>query len=167
MAKIKMGRWEYTEQELANMFDEATIHGKLASSVEPQAESVYYDRATNRVVVDLKNGATFIFPSQLAEGLRDGAADDIAQVELGPRGASLHWDKLNVDFSLVGLMSGVFGSKLWMAKLGRNGGGAKTKPDVSRLGGKGVGGSNRDLKRTPSRRKIAKQRHPGRAQGRP
>jgi len=166
MAKVKMGRWEYTEQELANMFDEATIRGNLASSVEPQAKSVYYDRATNRVVVDLKNGATFIFPSGLAEGLRDAATDDIAKVELGPRGASLRWDKLDVDFSIVGLMSGVFGSKVWMAKLGRKGGGAKTKPEVSRSGGKRAMDSNRELKRTPSRRKLAKP-HPGRTQERP
>jgi len=167
MAKVKMGRWEYTEQELANMFDEATIRGRLASSVEPQARSVYYDRATNRVVVDLKNGATFIFPCVLAEGLRDAAANDIAKVELGPRGASLRWDRLDIDFSIVGLMSGVFGSKLWMAKLGRRGGGAKTKPEVSRSVGKRAVDSSRDLERTPRRRKLAKQPLSGRAQQRP
>src|SRR6185295_625010 len=99
--------------------------GRIASTVEPQAKSAHYDRATNRVVVELKNGATFIFPCKLAQGLSGASPDDLAMVELGPRGASLHWEKLDVDFSIVGLMSGAFGTKSWMAKLERKGGGGK------------------------------------------
>jgi hypothetical protein len=68
MAKVKLGRWEYTEREIEEMFDEATVRGRLAFKVEAQAKSAHYDRATNRVVVDLKNGATFIFPCKLAQG---------------------------------------------------------------------------------------------------
>ena len=167
MAKVKMGRWEYTEQELARMLDEAMVRGKLASALEPQAESAHYDRATKRLVVDLKNGATFIFPSELAQGLSDALADDIAQVELGPRGASLHWKTLDVDFSIVGLMSGVFGSKVWMNKLRRKREGGKAGSNVSRFSGIGPGRVQRDPERTPSRTKLDKSRRSGGAQGRP
>lgn len=101
MVKAKMGRWEYTERELRSMFDAATVRGRIASAVEPQAKSARYDRANNRVVIELKNGATFIFPCKLAQGLSGASADDLALVELGPRGASLHWEKLDVDFRLL------------------------------------------------------------------
>jgi Protein of unknown function (DUF2442) len=154
MAKVKMGRWEYTEQELESMFDEATIRGKLASAVEPQAKSAHYDRANKRVVVELKNGATFIFPSELAQGLSGASANDTAQVELGPRGASLHWEKLDVDFSIVGLMSGVFGNKAWMTKLKRDGGSGKKRAKLSRAAVRDVARPNRNGKRTPSRSKL-------------
>jgi Protein of unknown function (DUF2442) len=163
MAKVKMGRWEYTEQEMEKMFDEATIRGKLASTTEPQAKSVHYDRGTNRVIVDLKNGATFIFPCELAEGLRDASAVDLNRVVLGPRGASLHWEKLDVDFSITGLMSGIFGTKAWMARLQRKGDSGKTKPRHSRSAGKEANPSP-DVKRTPGRSKHAKGLHSGRAQ---
>lgn len=153
MANVKMGRWAYTEQELESMFDEATIRGRLASRVEPQAKSAHYDGANNRVVVELKNGATFIFPCKLAQGLSGASADDLALVELGPRGASLHWETLDVDFSIVGLMSGVFGNKAWMAKLERNGGGRKKKP---RIPGAKRTRPVQDLKEVPRRNKTAK-----------
>lgn len=86
MAKVKMGKWEYTERELESMFDEATVRGRLASKAELQAKSAHYDPATKRVVVELKNGATFIFPCELAQGLSRASVDDLALVELGPRG---------------------------------------------------------------------------------
>lgn len=161
MAKVKMGRWEYTEQELDNMFNEATVRGKLASRVEPQAKAAHYERATNRVVVDLKNGATFIFPCALAQGLSGASADDLELVELGPRGASVHWEKLDVDFSIVGLMSGVFGNKSWMAKLERNGGGGKTKsPMLPVTRGRSV----QSLTQAPTKSKTEKHLRHGKEQ---
>ncbi len=164
MAKVKAGRWVYTEREIEKMLDEATVRGRLASKVEPQAKSAHYDRATSRVVVELKNGATFIFPCELAQGLSGASVDDLALVELGPRGASLHWEKLDVDFSIVGLMSGVFGNKRWMTKLERKGGGGKGKLMMSaaRRGARSIQG----VKQTPSRSKLAKHLRQGKAQER-
>jgi uncharacterized protein DUF2442 len=163
MAKVKMNRWKYTERELGKMFDEATVRSRIASAVEPQAKSAHYDRATNRVVVELKNGATFIFPCKLAQGLSDESADDLALVELGPRGASLHWEKLDVDFSIVGLMSGVFGNKAWMSKLERNGGGGNRKPLVP---GTRRARPSQELKQTSRRSKTAKPLRQDKAQDR-
>jgi hypothetical protein len=67
--------------------------------------------------VDLKNGITFLLPCALVQGLAEAGPEEIAQVRLGPRGASLHWEKLNVDFSLAGLMAGDFGTQAWMDEL--------------------------------------------------
>lgn len=155
MAKARMGRWEYTEQELDRMFDEATIKGKLAATVEPQAKSVHFDPATNRIVVDLKNGATFIFPCQSVQGLSGASAQDIAGVKLGPRGASLHWERMDLDFSIVGLMSGVFGTKAWMKSLARAGGRGKREPAVATDAYAGSP-ADRDPKRTSKRAKSSR-----------
>jgi hypothetical protein len=56
---------------------------------ELQAKSVRYDRDTRLTVVDLKNGGTFIFPPRLGEGLAAASPEEIAEVELGPRGGVL------------------------------------------------------------------------------
>jgi hypothetical protein len=161
MAKARMGRWEYTEQELDRMFDEATIRGKLAATVEPQAKSVHYDHETNRVVVDLKNGATFIFPCELVQGLGGASAHDIAQVELGSRGASLHWEKLDLDFSVVGLMSGVFGNKAWMKSLEHSGGRGKAGSGIGPIGVTDSARVDQNHKRSSKRAKLAKSPRAG------
>jgi hypothetical protein len=81
-------------------------------------------------VVDLKNGATFIFPCRLVQGLRGASPADIEQVKLGPRGSALYWDNIGVDFSLASLMAGIFGTRAWMSEIarenGRKGGRAKS-----------------------------------------
>ena len=38
------------------------------------------------------------------------------------KGAGLHWPALDVDLTVPGLVSGIFGSKTWMSELGRAGG---------------------------------------------
>ena len=116
MSKVKFGKWEYSDEELKAQFAKATQNGERAMRDEPNARSVYYDRSSNRIIIDLKNGATFIVPCELLQGLADASPDDIALVELGPRGAALHWQKLDVDFSIEGLMSGRFGTKSWMLR---------------------------------------------------
>lgn len=149
MAKVKFGRWEYTDEELERQFEEATKRGEEAEHSEPRAKSVHYDRTSNRLVIELTNGATFIVPCELLQGLRDASPEDIAGVKLGPRGAALFWDKLDVDFSLPGLMAGRFGNKAWMAELGRQGVRAKleTKPPAAPVNKKKSGRPLQEQKR--------------------
>ena len=92
-----------------------------ADRIEPRAKSARYDRRTIRIVVELRNGATFIFPAELAQGLAGASAKDLAEVKITPSGAGLRWPNLDADFSLPNLLAGEFGSKSWMAKMARNG----------------------------------------------
>ena len=114
---LKAGKWTYTEAELEQMFAEATRRGEESLKTEIQARHAYYDYATNRLVIELKNGAIHSVPCHLLQGLHEADPLDIAAVELGLRGASLHWEKLNWDFTVGGLVRGIFGSKKWMEQL--------------------------------------------------
>ena len=62
----------------------------------------------------------------------------IAGVQLGARGASLHWEALDVSFSLTGLLAGIFGTRAWMQEVGRRGGSTKSaaKAAAARANGK-------------------------------
>ncbi len=131
MAKVKIGKWEIDEAELDRQHAEAVKRGKERIATEPQASTVNYDRASDRLVIELKNGTTFIVPCELVQGLRGAAPDDIAAVELTPRGAALHWGKLDVDISLAGLLAGVFGTKAWMTELDRKSRSVTAKAKVS------------------------------------
>ena len=97
-------------------FDAAQKRGRLAQLNEPRAAAARYDLQLERVVVELTNGCTFTFPPHLAQGLEDATGDHLAQVEILGLGYGLHWEELDADLSIPGLLAGLFGTKAYMAK---------------------------------------------------
>lgn len=76
-----------------------------------------YDAATGRVLVDLENGCSFAFRARMADGLGSAPDADLADVEILGAGYGLHWEKLDVDLSVPGLLTGLFGTKAHMDRL--------------------------------------------------
>ena len=111
---------ELTREELTA----ARAAGHLRRATEPHASSARYDRKSHRIVVELESGATFTFPPHLVEGLDDATAEELADIELLGDGFGLHWEQLDVDYTVPGLVNGIFGTARWMA--GR--GGRATSP---------------------------------------
>lgn len=75
--------------------------------------SVRFEAASARVIVDFTNGASFMFPARALEGLQDATVQQMADVELlGETG--LHWESLDIDYTISGLMNGIFGSRTFM-----------------------------------------------------
>ncbi|WP_374532253.1 DUF2442 domain-containing protein [Phenylobacterium sp.] len=97
--------------------DAALARGRSARASEPRAAKARYDRKTGRVVVELTNGCTFAFPPRLVQGLETAADDQLAAIEILGQGYGLHWEALDVDISVPGLMAGIFGTKAYMARL--------------------------------------------------
>jgi hypothetical protein len=83
----------------------------------PKAVDANYDVSTHLIVVRLHNGAVFSFPPDIAQGLAGAEAEDLAAVEITPSGTGLHWERLDADFTVSGLLNGVFGTRVWMAQL--------------------------------------------------
>lgn len=96
--------------------DAALERGKTARETEPRAAFARYDRKADRVVVELTNGCTFAFPPRLAQGLDHATADQLAKIEVSAAGYGLHWEALDVDFTVPGLVAGIFGTKTYMAR---------------------------------------------------
>lgn len=103
---------ELTDAEI----DAALERGRLAEQSEPRADAVRYDRRNSRVIVDLTNGCTFAFPPRLAQGLEAASDDELDAVEILGAGYGLHWETLDVDLSVPGLLAGLFGTKAHMAR---------------------------------------------------
>ena len=78
-------------------------------------------------MVHLTNWANFSFPPNLAQGLQGAKHADLKIIELSPQGTGLHWPRLNVDLSVTGLLSGVFGSRNWTREQAAKAGRAKTE----------------------------------------
>ena len=104
---------EITDEEIAA----ARERGRIADLTEPRAAAARYDRKSERIIIDLENGSTFMFPAHLAQGLTDAADDDLARITIMGNGYALHWDGLGVGFTVPGLLAGVFGTRKYMAQL--------------------------------------------------
>lgn len=87
-----------------------------------------------------------MFPPELAEGLQDASKEELSDVQITPSGAGLHFEKADADFSLPQLLLGIFGTKKWMAEIGRRGGSASTEATrrASRENGKKGGRPSKD-----------------------
>jgi len=129
-----MGKWRMSDEEFERQYIEATRRGERALKTETQARRATYDRDSNRLIIELKNGVVFIIPCDLLQGLRGANQDEIAEVELMPRGAALHWEKLDADFSVGGLMRGIYGNEAWMESLQRENGKVVTQNRKQKTG---------------------------------
>jgi hypothetical protein len=49
------------------------------------------------------------------QGLNQATAEQLGEVEIIGAGYGLHWEALDLDYSVPGLVSGVFGTAKWMA----------------------------------------------------
>lgn len=96
--------------------DAALERGARARAEEPRAAAARYDAIGDRVVVELTNGCAFIFPPRLAQGLEGASADQLAGIEVLGSGSGLHWEALDVDLSVPGLLAGAFGTKAYLAR---------------------------------------------------
>ena len=96
--------------------DAAMERGQIVRLTEPRAASARYDRSAGRLVVELTNGCTFAFPPRQAQGLENATEDQLAQVEILGAGHGLHWEGLDADFSVPGLLAGLFGTEAYVAR---------------------------------------------------
>lgn len=103
-----------TEDELNREFEEARKRGEERARTEPRAVAARYDAATRRIAIDLQNGSTFIFPVELGQGIAGSSDEDLAKVEVVQHGYALHWENLDADLAVPGLLAGVFGGTRWI-----------------------------------------------------
>lgn len=102
---------DLTEDQLTN----AEAVGREMLQTEPRAIAAHFDRVAGRVVVDLVNGCAYAFPVELVQELRGASREEVAAVEVDGVGFNLHWPKLDVDLYVPALVSGIFGTRAWMA----------------------------------------------------
>ncbi len=142
------------DEEFERQYKAAIKRGEQRMASKPSATSARYDQSANRIVVELNNGSTFIFPPELAQGLRDASAKDLADVVVMPTGYALRWERLDADFTVIGLLAGIFGTKAWMSELSRKGGSARSEAKASAVRENGKRGGRPRKDQTPKRKRV-------------
>lgn len=96
--------------------DAALQRGRTTRLDQPHAAAARYDRESGRVIIELANGCTFAFPPKLAQGLETATEEQLSQVEILGAGYGLHWEALDTDLSIPGLLAGLLGTKTYLAQ---------------------------------------------------
>lgn len=133
--------WEWTEAEL-----EAEIEAGKQRTAELRkgrpllaVTAARYLENERRVLVDLDNGTSFIFPVDHVQELAGKTNEELRDVQVLSDDA-IAWDGIDVMVPVSDLMAGTFGSQAWMKHLsamGKKGGAARSaaKTAASRANG--------------------------------
>lgn len=99
-------------------FRKTAVRGKRAAV--PRATAVRFDKRSHRVTVRLDNGIDFSFDTREAHGLRDAARDDLVGVTVEGLGSTIHFPRLDADFSVGRLLEGFLGPLDWAKRQARS-----------------------------------------------
>ncbi len=111
---------ELDNNDLDQAIDKARQGAKLNKNWEPRAKAAFYDPETHKIIIYLHSGAIFHLPVELGEGIATASPAELSTVEVTPLGDGLHWESLDADLSVAGLLAGRFGSRAWMERLVQN-----------------------------------------------
>jgi hypothetical protein len=95
----------------------AVAEAREADRVEPRADSAWYSPAEGLVLVRLRRGGVFGFDPARVPGLVGAAVEHLGGVRISPSGDGLHWDALDADASLTGLISDALGLDEWAPRI--------------------------------------------------
>ncbi|SPF45160.1 conserved hypothetical protein [Candidatus Sulfotelmatobacter kueseliae] len=96
------------------------------------------------LILKLSDGRRHVIPREDLQGLETGRPEQLARVEIVGGGTGLHWPELDADLYVPALLRGVYGTRLWMARIGKRGGSVTSaaKKAAARTNGK-LGGRPR------------------------
>ena len=111
-----------TDFDIENALKSAKLHDG-----DPVAITVEHVPGLNLLLVALSNRRRLVLPVEDLQGLEHATPEQLAKCELVGRGTGISFPALDADFYLPALIEGVYGTRRWMAELGRKGGGARTE----------------------------------------
>lgn len=111
-------RRSLSDEEILAQIPAAKAHAAKARKTGMRATAASYDPARHMVMLELTNGYAFGFPVDSVRALRRASAQQLARVRVTPSGASLHWDALDADLDVAGLIVASLG-KAALSEFGR------------------------------------------------
>jgi hypothetical protein len=115
-----------TDQQIAF----ALARAKEFAPEDIRVTQATYSKSGDAFNLVLSNEAGIFIPRKWLQGLENAKLEQLSEIEILGNGTGLHWPKLDVSHYVLGLLNNVFGTKQWMARLGRQGGISRSRPKV-------------------------------------
>jgi nucleoid DNA-binding protein len=126
------------EEALRKQIERAVRRGEASLKDQPRAKTVDFVEEDRLLILELEDGTVVRIPVDEMQGLTKAADEDIKNVEIAESGLALHWDLLDVHFTVPGLVKGLRGTAAWMKAIGQKGGQARSadKSEAARANGR-------------------------------
>ena len=108
-------------------FERARVRGALRARNGSALVSVRCNARREALELAFRGGGTMVIPLTLVPGLDDVAPADLGAPVVSPAGDALSWPALDLDVYVPGLVARAFGTRLFAAATGRQGGRRRTK----------------------------------------
>ena len=105
-----------------------------------RATSVAYDRRTGRIMMELTSGFVLGFPIKAIPALAAATPAQLAGVTLSPGGSALHWEELDADLSVPGLLLSSISRSEKLSELARLAGRVRSPAKAAAARANGVKG---------------------------
>jgi hypothetical protein len=115
-----------TKAEILRQISTAREHEADERRAGRRAVSAHYDAKAERVMLELSSGFVFGFPVRAIPALARATPKMLALVQVSPGGGALHWDGLDVDLSVPGLLLASVERPARLRELARLAGSART-----------------------------------------
>lgn len=115
-----------TKAAILRQLPAARAHEALERRTGRRAIGAHYDSKADRVMMQLSNGFVFGFPPRAIPALAEASSAELAAVRLSPGGGALHWEDLDVDLSVPGLLLASVDRPTRLRELARLAGGTRS-----------------------------------------
>lgn len=104
---------------LNEQIEKARQRGEQENVIEPRAVRAWYNSEARKIGIELRTGVEISVPYQYLQGLETATPEQLAQVEILGGGFGLHWEELDADLTVPGIVSGIYGTQAWMETLNK------------------------------------------------
>lgn len=108
-----------TDAEILAQIPAARARERAQRRSGMRARRVSYDAKRDLLILELANGVLFGFPTRVVPALRGASPEELLRVELSPSGGGLHWDALDIQVSVPGLLLSSFNRAQTVRELAR------------------------------------------------
>ena len=116
---VRVGDLSWTQDAWDQMLANADRAAKDYARSWPRVMAVRYDRKSKLVVLELSNAAQLTIPADKLQGVATASEAARSDVRiLGPNWA-IEFPKIDEQFTVESLLTGVFGNRQWMIKLSK------------------------------------------------
>ncbi len=138
--------------------DAALARAREFAAFDVRAVRARYSPADDRVVLTLSNGVEFGIPRTYLQGLQNGTRAQLSKPRITDRGTAIRWPQLGVEHYVPGLLHLIFGTRKWMAEIGRRGGASTSaaKTAAARANGAKGGRPAKTRSRSARERRLAR-----------
>jgi hypothetical protein len=145
-----MAELRISDDELVRQIEAAREAEHAAERTEPRAREAHYDRATGRIVVELKQGGAFAFLPALYPELAGRSPEQLAAVQPAFSGEALEWEDLDVHIAVAGVLVRMLGPALPRA-FAQKGGSATSERKAAAARANGARGGRPRTRQEPFR----------------